>query len=132
MTASKPTAFDVADYLNGLPGTTARPVEVRIGKTLYVGAEYAVPDVVQGTCLYLLADKLPACYRRRKATYFATGRCTRWLVAGYRTAPVPAEYAAFHPVGPWFGLHQWTQGQIDDGEPVPYRRVEMTIHYLSR
>lgn len=142
------TPSAVADMLNALPRTTAQPVRVTIGRTVYVGAIYAQQrDHTPGTRayadggrtyyvggLYLLGD-LPPSYVHRHARAYIDADGARWFVAGYADAETAADprYAHAHPVGAHFLLMPDRLGVTltgAHGQPVADRTAELRAELL--
>ena len=126
-----------------------RPCKVTIKGTTYEGCYYRQDT---RTCLYLLADSLPACYRRTtKVVFQIEDEVREWYIGGYsgRIGRTPAERrhleafrasygmnteehrARYEPFGPYFKLFPWPTGHrmIDAHEERPYTRVPMAVEW---
>lgn len=130
------------------PCYDVRPIRVQIGRQTWEGCEYkqdcdgrhpGAPNQAPYTihALYLLGALPPSYRRSSKECYPWQG--TDWYIAGHTPMPdqdrrTQAQKEQYSPFGACFYLHPWKVPggeSIDQYEEKPYRRLPMTVEYLT-
>ena len=127
------TAFDLTTWLRQRPNVTeAESVTVQIGRRKWAAAEYLekLHDWQQRK-LYVLGTLPPLHEKRLQICYQTDDSESAWhQVAWFRQKRSCKEWEEAHPFGDHFILilcspiECWA---IEQCEPKPYRRIEMTI-----
>ena len=127
------TALDLVQWLLRRPQVIeAKPVMVQIGRRKWVAAEYLEKrhDFEQRK-LYIVGTLPPLHEKRLQICYRTDDSESAWhLVAWFRQKRRCTEWGEAHPFGSHFVLILCSPVEcwaIEQCEPQPYRRIEMTI-----
>lgn len=132
-----PTQAEIVRTIAGFPHcSNVRSVTVVLGGLPYTGARYTyeapAPGLKRPTHseerFYLLGEPP----EHDRVAFALEGEPREWYVASWATEQTVRDprYREFHPLGVWFGLHEWTsEHAIDHNEPFPYTRTQGSVIY---
>ena len=126
------TALDLVQWLLRQPKVIrAKPVTVQIGRRKWAAAKYEQTRHDWEQCKLYVLGTLPPLHEKRQICYRTDDSEFAWhLVAWFRQKRHCTEWEEAHPFGNHFILIHCSPIEcwaIEQYEPQPYRRIEMTI-----
>lgn len=111
-------------------GNVARPVMVKIGRSVYFGAQWFDKN---GRENFALVGRRPKYHRNRSRRVCFTFGTAEYYVATWIESPAceDVRFRDFHPFGETFTLSEWNHGKIDDHYERPYHRQKMTVRHFE-